>query len=559
VTTVNPARCFFDRVGQGKGESIADLDSEETWFCDTKDDTLFVYSTTDPDSLMVELLPRSQWTSCEVITLIHSDFITFEDLALYGGNFACLSLSGNCEGVEITDCELRYMVNKGINSPGHYTGLREDILIEDNTIDYMLESAEVDTTVEGNFPHAGTSDGIAFWKDAADVTIRGNFIKNFSHTAVQLRCLYDGSNGISDCVIESNEITAPDVVHGRGLSAHGVEGQVTGNVFRWNYVHDTRTRCQLNGNGNDYYANVIVDVSDDLLNITSSNGIGINTWPEVASGDTVTTVSHDNRIFNNTLVLAEYGGIRLGHSCDWYPALCDSTNYVYDNTIANNIIVDCGEYDDRYYHIEVYDSDGIFGNDFHNNCLHTSGVDTLILYKDVKYTVAGANAGTLDDDFSGNISADPDFDDYGNYDFHVPKTSPCYKEGTHLGTFYDYDGEVYQNPPTMGAFEWHKNQQGKAQASSLVDPRLACFPNPSGSGTSLRFTLPEAAVVRLAVHDVAGRLVTVLTDEKYEVGEYDVRWDGQNSSGRQLPSGVYFARLKTSTRPAVSTKVILLH
>ena len=95
-------------------------------------------------------------------------------------------------------------------------------------------------------------------------------------------------------------------------------------------------------------------------------------------------------------------------------------------------------------------------------------------------------------------------------------------------------GEVYHDPPSMGAFEWHKSQQGKAQTSSLVDPRLACFSNPSCSGTSLRFELPEAAVVRLSVHDVAGRLGAVLTDENREVGEHDVRWDGRDSSGQPL-------------------------
>jgi hypothetical protein len=72
---------------------------------------------------------------------------------------------------------------------------------------------------------------------------------------------------------------------------------------------------------------------------------------------------------------------------------------------------------------------------------------------------------------------------------------------------------------------------------------LAAYPNPFNPKTSLAFTNPSSGRVRLAVYDCTGRLVRVLADERMSAGPQEIVWDGRNSSGRPLSSGVYFARL----------------
>jgi hypothetical protein len=44
------------------------------------------------------------------------------------------------------------------------------------------------------------------------------------------------------------------------------------------------------------------------------------------------------------------------------------------------------------------------------------------------------------------------------------------------------------------------------------------------------------------VYDVSGRLVSELISEPKPAGEYLVRWDGTDSGGRRVASGVYFVR-----------------
>jgi hypothetical protein len=82
-------------------------------------------------------------------------------------------------------------------------------------------------------------------------------------------------------------------------------------------------------------------------------------------------------------------------------------------------------------------------------------------------------------------------------------------------------------------------------------------PNPFRSATTLRFTLPERAEVRLTVHDAAGRVVRRLLDGPRGAGPHRTIWDGRDSEGAPLPAGVYFSRLEVGDR-AESAKLLKL-
>ncbi|MBN2565322.1 MAG: T9SS type A sorting domain-containing protein [Candidatus Eisenbacteria bacterium] len=85
----------------------------------------------------------------------------------------------------------------------------------------------------------------------------------------------------------------------------------------------------------------------------------------------------------------------------------------------------------------------------------------------------------------------------------------------------------------------------------------AVYPNPANPEASVRFTLPRACGVRLAVYDVSGRRVATLVDEVRAAGEHTVEWLGRDDSGRSVASGVYFVRLVANEKSA-TRKVTLL-
>ena len=72
---------------------------------------------------------------------------------------------------------------------------------------------------------------------------------------------------------------------------------------------------------------------------------------------------------------------------------------------------------------------------------------------------------------------------------------------------------------------------------------VGCSPNPFNPSTTLRFDLPVGGRVRLAVYDVAGRLLRTLLDVELPAGSHEAVWDGRDSAGRGMASGSYFARL----------------
>jgi len=69
-------------------------------------------------------------------------------------------------------------------------------------------------------------------------------------------------------------------------------------------------------------------------------------------------------------------------------------------------------------------------------------------------------------------------------------------------------------------------------------------PNPARGPLTLRFALPRAAAVRLAIYDAGGRRVRELMSGSEPAGTHDVVWDLRDERGQPVPAGVRFARLE---------------
>jgi hypothetical protein len=82
-------------------------------------------------------------------------------------------------------------------------------------------------------------------------------------------------------------------------------------------------------------------------------------------------------------------------------------------------------------------------------------------------------------------------------------------------------------------------------------------PNPFNPSTTISFTVAEKGNVTLNVYDANGRLVRTLASGVRDAGTHDVTWDGRDSAGLTVGSGVYFYRL-TSGKHSESKKMVLL-
>ena len=72
-----------------------------------------------------------------------------------------------------------------------------------------------------------------------------------------------------------------------------------------------------------------------------------------------------------------------------------------------------------------------------------------------------------------------------------------------------------------------------------ASPSLALqnYPNPFNPTTQIKYDLPEASHVMLAVYDILGRKVAELVNGQVAEGYHTARWNALDVS-----SGVYFAR-----------------
>lgn len=105
-------------------------------------------------------------------------------------------------------------------------------------------------------------------------------------------------------------------------------------------------------------------------------------------------------------------------------------------------------------------------------------------------------------------------------------------------------GWDYQPSPNLVWLNTSNNQStavgGEAPAA---DRPLLAEPNPFNPRTTIRFDLAATVPARLAIYDLAGRLVRTLVDGALPRGSQRIVWDGMDDAGRSLPSGSYLARL----------------
>jgi hypothetical protein len=94
--------------------------------------------------------------------------------------------------------------------------------------------------------------------------------------------------------------------------------------------------------------------------------------------------------------------------------------------------------------------------------------------------------------------------------------------------------------------------RGNAPPRVLLDQN---YPNPFNPTTWIPFFLPADGPASIKVYDVRGALVKVLTEKWLPRGAHSVRWNGDDTAGRNVASGIYFCVLRfadnTQTRKLV--------
>ena len=88
-----------------------------------------------------------------------------------------------------------------------------------------------------------------------------------------------------------------------------------------------------------------------------------------------------------------------------------------------------------------------------------------------------------------------------------------------------------------------KSEDTAAEVPKVFD-LFRNVPNPFNPSTAIRYVLYEPGVIDLRIYDQLGREVTVLAERYQSAGNHEIMWDGRDTNGNRISSGVYFYTLR---------------
>ncbi len=83
------------------------------------------------------------------------------------------------------------------------------------------------------------------------------------------------------------------------------------------------------------------------------------------------------------------------------------------------------------------------------------------------------------------------------------------------------------------------------------------YPNPFNPQTIIKYTLPEDCHVELTLYNILGQKVKTLVNQHQSAGYKMIHWNGKDDKGNEIPSGLYFYKIKTP-KYSETKKMVLL-
>jgi hypothetical protein len=434
------------KMNQGTGQNASDYGSVASFgaigsgdfYWDDSDNKLYIYATSDPDSLyaLVEVSRRSQcinvssknYVTCETLApkyanSINAQFSGTSDNCIFDGlsssfaNFDGIKFTNSCSnctvknGRSFSNGKLFTSGDANANNIGH--GVNFASTGDDN----LCELIECDDNAEDGFQVQSSV--------SAKYTCQNCNLHDNHEDGVDLKtCTFAGS------LVQDNDIVDN---HIRGVQTHK-NGTVGGLKF---------FRNKVTGNGSvgvwvqgdvgstwEIFANLIAKNGNASRNYTGSLKEGIRIEP----GGSYTSV----KIYHCTIYLdVSDEGVRLLNA--------DADNVDVRNTICVLTIAN-----QAYQHSAV-----VTGAVDQNNLWRNSSGTSVVTIDGTNYSRTEINDGTYTTAESlgqNTVDADPKFVDAANDDYRLKVASAAVGAGaTGLGVSTDVNGDSYASPPNMGA------------------------------------------------------------------------------------------------------------
>ena len=142
------------------------------------------------------------------------------------------------------------------------------------------------------------------------------------------------------------------------------------------------------------------------------------------------------------------------------------------------------------------------------------------------------------------IDIDPLFCDPDSGDYSLAENSPCVgtgEDGSNMGAFGVGCEAILSTDKDVIPLQYILHQN---------------YPNPFNPVTTLRYELPENAMINITIYDMLGREVKTLINQTQDAGYRSVIWDATNDYGKPVSAGIYLYQIQAGEY--IQTKKMVL-
>jgi len=129
------------------------------------------------------------------------------------------------------------------------------------------------------------------------------------------------------------------------------------------------------------------------------------------------------------------------------------------------------------------------------------------------------------------------------------------------GNSFEIDRHLNQPPQSyisVAKYEWeYLSVESPPAAAPAGFVLLQNFPNPFNPTTTIKYGLPSVSDVSIKIFNIQGREIRSWKVNDQAAGWYQLYWHGDNQTGNQVPTGMYFARVQAGDYSEVVKMVYL--
>lgn len=440
--------------GQAQKNQVSDLVTDRDWVW--VDGRVYIYSSSDP---------AAEYSSVEVgqrnmcVYYNEKDYLAFDSLDIRYSRLAGFKEEwpfNDETGLEIKNCYVSHIGIKG------------------STVGY----------------------GIEFWH--SDSHVHNNIIRECGRRAMSTRPQDAPSGRLHDVLIEYNTIS--NCYHS-GIDVAGEEVATFENLtIRYNYIFETENQHTDAPEG---YSMAHIGINAKENPNTFSNILVYANISVAPTQPSIVIYNGQNiKVYNNTF----YG---CNQNSDAFNGQLYLHGKTHDCEIKNNIFYNNNDFSRNSYWPCIYST---FETDFESvdvdyNLYYIADQDNMLFnlqgnggpYYDYEWD---SYLNTIGWDANSQEPQDPLF--VSSTDYRLKEGSPAIGEGLDVGLEYDYMGNFFNSPPTIGAIEGNV----VSVPDLLPDSEIQIYPNPTNG--DFYVVLPgylNYGEIRLRVFNLTGTLV----------------------------------------------------